>query len=371
MLPPHVITLTRSKEGSSTLHAINFEERRIVAEWKPSASGSIYQTLPCASMRRCAVMLPGSDQAQGYGAYNWEILEAGASEPLLKFKDTRMPALSPDGAYVVTQALKDNAVLMQVSTGKTLYEFPSDEYSNRAYAVFAADSRTLAVYGGFDAYIVVRITEDGVVATPLEFHRGTWLSSLCFSPDGTRLLSATRGGAWLHDTLTGNLLHAFVEPQQLRSEHVHTPEVFGIKMPFVNYLGDLAGNFTNLANSKPELEAAFIGNGARVVTVAEAQLIRVWDAGTGRNLHTIEPGLSNTRDEHGNMRNTIMFSDNGAYALASNSFDTRATLWDLNTGAAAKKYNDWKSWYRLMHVSDDGKSIYLTSLQSLYWLEGR
>jgi len=194
---------------------------------------------------------------------------------------------------------------------------------------------------------------------------------LCFSPDGTRLLSATRGKAWLHDTLTGNLLYTFVEPQQLRSEHVHTPEVFGIKMPFVNYLGDLAGNFTNLANSKPELEAAFIGNGARVVTVAEAQLIRVWDAGTGRNLHTIEPGLSNTRDEYGHMRNTITLSENGAYALAANSFDTRTTLWDLTTGAAAKKYTDWKTIYRTMHVSDDGKSIYLAVFQSLYWLEGR
>lgn len=371
VIPPHVITMTRSDNGLTLLHAINFEERRVAAVWKPSAADNIYQVLPCASMLRCAVMLPGSDQAQRYGAYNWEILESGASEPLLKFKDIRMPALSPDGAYVVTQALKDDAVLMQVSTGETLYEFPSDERSNRAYAEFASDSRTVAVYGGFDAYMVVRITEDGVVATPLEFHRGTWLSSQCFSPDGTRLLSATRGEAWLHDTETGRLLHTFVEPQQLRSEYVHTPEVFGIKMPFVNYLGDLAGNFTNLANGEPLLRAAFIGDGARLVTLAESQLMRVWDCQTGQSVHVIDAGLSNTRDEQGFMRNSIMLSGNGAYALASNRFDTRATLWDLKAGTAIKKWSNWKDLYQPWHVSDDGKSIYLTIGDSLYWLEGR
>jgi len=371
VLPPHVITLTRSKEGSSTLHAINFEERRIVAVWKPSASRSFHRMLPCASMRRCAVMLSGSGAAEGRGGYQWEILEAGGSEALLKFENAWHLALSPDGEYVATQdTLEGCTVLVQVSTGETLYEFPrfEDYWSS---AAFAKDSRTVAVFAGYDAFTVIRIKEEGITETPLEFPEEAGLSSLCFSPDGTRLLSATRGKAWLHDTLTGNLLYTFVEPQQLRSEHVHTPEVFGIKMPFVNYLGDLAGNFTNLANSKPELEAAFIGNGARVVTVAEAQLIRVWDAGTGRNLHTIEPGLSNTRDEYGHMRNTITLSENGAYALAANSFDTRTTLWDLTTGAAAKKYTDWKTIYRTMHVSDDGKSIYLAVFQSLYWLEGR
>ena len=371
IIPPHVITVTHSDNGITTLHAYNFEERRVAAVWKPSAAGSINQTLPCASMRRCAVMLPGSDQAQRYGAYNGEILESGASEPLLKFKDIRMPALSPDGAYVVTQALEDNAVLMQVSTGETLYEFPSDERSNRAYAVFAADSRTVAVYGGFDAYTVIRITEDGIRETPLEFHRGTWLSAQCFSLDGTRLLSATRGEAWLHDTETGRLLHTFVEPQQLRSEYVHTPEVFGIKMPFVNYLGDIAGNFTNLANGEPLLRAEFIGDGARLVTLAESQLMRVWDAQTGQSVHVIDAGLSNTRDEQGFMRNSIMLSGNGAYALASNRFDTRATLWDLKAGTVIKKWSNWKNLYQPWHVSDDGKSIYLTMGNSLYWLEGR
>ena len=369
--PPHVITVTNRGESKRNLRAFNFEERRLVAEWTPSPPGYIVQVLPSHTMRRCAVMLPGSEKAQGRGGYTCEILEAGASEPLVILEDRWMLVLSPDGDYAVTQPMEDCPVLIQVATGKPLYEFPMSEHTTWAFAAFAPDSRTVAVYGGFDAYTVVRIQEDGITETPLEFHLGTWLSTLCFSPDGTRLLSATRGEAWLHDTLTGRLLHTLVEPQRLRSQYTHTPKVLGVEMPFLNYLGDLAGNFTNLANSKPRLEAAFAGNGGQVVTIAESQLMRVWDAGTGQSLHTVEAGLSNTRDEWGQMGNAITLSENGAYALASNRFDTSATLWDLNTGAAAKKYTDWKKNYRAMHVSDDGKTIYLVINNTLYYLEGR
>lgn len=369
--PPHIITLTNRGNSEKVVRAVNFEERSVAAEWPPSTPGHIIQVLPSRNMRHCAVMLPGNEAARGRNRYTWEILEAGAPEPLLKLEDRWMLVLSPDGEYAVTQPMEDWAVLIQVATGKQLYEFPMSENASWAFAAFAPDSRTVAVYGGFDAYTVVRIQEDGITETPLEFRLGTWFTTLCFSPDGTRLLSAMRGKVWLHDTLTGRLLHTLVEPQRLRSQYTRPPKVLGVEMPFLNYLGDLAGNFTNLANSKPRLEAAFVGSGARVVTIAESQLMRVWDAGTGRSLHTIEAGLSNTRDEWGHMGNAITLSKNGAYALASNRFDTRATLWDLNAGGAAKKYTDWKKQYRVMHVSDNGKTIYLAINNSLYCLEGR
>lgn len=370
--PPHVITLPSRERSQDSICAYNFEERRLVAEWKPSRSVQFFNVIPSQTMRRCAVKLSGGTEAQRKGAYTWEILETGISEPLLRLEDIRMLVMSPDGEYAVTQAVEDNPVLLQVSTGQILFECPLDKEDTWAYAAFAQDSRTVAVYGGFDAYTVVRITKDGCVETPLDFRLGTWLSTQCLSPDGTRLLSATRGEAWLHDTTTGRQLHRFVEPQQLRSQYVRTPNVFGIKMPFVNYLGDLAGNFTNLANSKPLLEAAFIGDGARMVTVAESQMMRVWDCQTGRSVHTIDAGLSNTRNEGGFMENNITLSGNGAYALTSNGFDRRATLWDLKAGTAVKKWSHWKrQYFWARYVSDDGKSIYLNIDNSLYWLEGR
>jgi len=320
------------------------------------------------SMQRCAVQLPGKGEALRRNDYTWEILEAGAAEPLLTLPDARMLTLSPDGEYLVAQAPEEYAELIHITSGESLHVFPLDRHNFRVYAAFAPDSRTLAVYGGFDAYTVVRISETGCTETPLEFRIGIWLSSQCFSPDGTRLLSATCGKAWLHDTTTGRLLHTLTEPQQLRSQHVGTPEVLGIKMPFVNYLGDLAGNFTNLANSEPSLSAAFIEDGAWALTVAEAQMIRVWDCRTGRSVHTIDMGLSNTRNENGVMENGVLLSGNGAYAFACNANDSQAILWDVNSGAVARKYTDWNREYRVKHVSDDGKSIYLNINGSLYWL---
>lgn len=356
--PPYVITGFRD-ENSTKYRAYDFEQRTLVNQWILKVNQYPSNVQICNAIKRLAAnIFQGTE-------WHCEIFEANAPEPILKVP-AQMLDFSPNGEYVVVKSSDGTLSLLHVSTGHTLAELPKESQHSISEAVFAPDSSRAALYSGFNNYIVVRLSGETVTETPMELPIGTWFSSQCFSPDGTRLLSATRERAWLHDSDTGRLLNTFVEPQRFRPQSVYVPEIMGVKMPFVNYLGDLAGNFTNLANREPRLNAAFVGDGARVLTVAERQMIRVWDARTGRSLHTIFPSLSNARNENGAMQNSIILSRNGAFALCLNSFDGDATLWDVSAGKQVRRFENWPKEYYNEFVSDDGCRVYVTFGSSLY-----
>ncbi len=356
--PPYVITGSWDK-NITTYRAYDFEQRSLVSQWILSGNYHQRQLHICNAMKRFA-----ASNFKGTEAY-FEIFEANVPEPILKVS-ALMLDFSPNGEYVVAKSPDGTLILLHVSTGHTLAELPKESQYSDGYAVFAPDSSRAALYNGYNNCKVVRLSGETVTETPMDLPFGTWFSSQCFSPDGTRLLSTTTKRAWLHDSDTGRLLHTFVEPQRFRSRYVHVPEVMGIKMPFVNYLGDLAGNFTNLANSEPMLQGTFIGDGARVLTVAERQMIRVWDARTGRSLHTIFPSLSNARNENGTMQNNIILSRNGAFALCFNFNDGDATLWGVAAGNEIHHFANWHEMYGDIFVSDDGRRVYLPWGCSLY-----
>lgn len=356
--PPYVIT--RSWDlNITTYRAYDFEQRSLVSQWILPRNHHQRQLHICTAMKRFAANIFEGTEC------HFEIFETNVQEPILKIT-AEMLDFSPNGEYVVAKSPDGTLSLLNVSAGHTLAELPKESQYSDGYAVFAPDSSRAALYNGFNNYIVVRLSGETVTETSMDFPLGTWLSSQCFSPDGTRLLSATTKRAWLHDSDTGRLLHTLVEPQQFRPKYVYVPEVMGVKMPFVNYLADMAGNFTNLANSEPRLTAAFLGDGARVLTVAERQMIRVWDARTGRSLHTIFPSLSNARNKNGTMENNIILSSNGAFALCFNFNDGDATLWDVAAGKEIHHFENWHEIYGDIFVSDDGRRVYLTWGCSLY-----
>lgn len=356
--PPYVITGSWDK-NITTYRAYDFEQRSLVSQWILSGYHNQRQLHICNAMKRFAANIFEGTEC------HIEIFETNVQEPILKVT-AEMLDFSPNGEYVVAKSPDGTLSLLHVSTGHTLAELPKESQYSDGYAVFAPDSSRAALYNGYNNYIVVHLSGETVTETPMDLPFGTWFSSQCFSPDGTRLLSTTTKRAWLHESDTGRLLHTFVEPQQLRSVYVGVPSVMGIKMPFLNYLGDMAGNFTNLANSEPQLHGAFIDDGARVLTVAETQMIRVWDAYTGRSLHTIFPPVSNARNEYGGIANKIILSRNGTFALCLNSFDGDATLWDVSAGKQVRRFENWPKEYYNEFVSDDGRRVYVTFGSSLY-----
>lgn len=360
--PPYVLTRTTSHDAPNTVRAYDFEQRVLVAEWRQSTVYPMYPVIVCDAMKRCAL---------AHGESSFEVLEKGVDTPLLSIQGS-LEAFSPSGEHAVARTGKNEVRLLRVSTGDTLVTF-SLAYLMKDYlsAVFSQDGRFIATNDGYNHYMVSHLYADTPVHLPLEIHASAWFLSQSFSPNGMRLLSTGSGRAWLHDTYTGRLLHTLKEPQQFRSDHYRVPEVMGFKMPIINYLGDLAGNFTNLANSEPTLRGAFIGDGSQILTVAESQMIRVWDRRTGRSLRTMTPALSNKRDENGDMENRITLSRNGAYALCLNPNDGDASLWDVSTGKEIRRFRNWQREYGNEYVSNDGRHVYFTCYDSVYRYDKR
>jgi WD40 repeat protein len=121
-------------------------------------------------------------------------------------------------------------------------------------------------------------------------HAG-WVTSAVFSPDGTRIVTASRDGtARLWDATTGATLVTLVG---------HTDAV---------------------------LFAAFSPDGSRVVTASDDTTARLWDAKTGAQLATL-PG-------HIGSVISAAFSPDGTRVVTVCLPENAARLWDANTGAA-------------------------------------
>jgi WD40 repeat protein len=128
----------------------------------------------------------------------------------------------------------------------------------------------------------------GSLLLTLEGHDGDQISSLAWSHDGTRLLSAGDDGtARIWDTSDGTLLFTF-------PEHRHWV-----------------------------MSAAWSPDDSRIVTTSWDGRILVWDAQTGE--------VQTTFTRHTDWPNSAAWSPNGARILSA-SWDKSALIWDADTG---------------------------------------
>ncbi len=136
--------------------------------------------------------------------------------------------------------------------------------------------------------------QEGFV-TAFKGHRYT-VSSVCFSPDGTKLLTAS----WdytlkLWDIASGSELRTFTG---------HTFAVFS---------------------------ACFSPDGKMIASGAKDNLVNLWDTETGKLLHTFNGHTSWVRE--------VKFSKDGKY-LASVAYDKTVRIWDVQTRKLVKVLDD-------------------------------
>ncbi|HJT77013.1 MAG TPA: hypothetical protein VJ739_07390, partial [Gemmataceae bacterium] len=229
----------------------------------------------------------------------WDLATKTARHVLGGHRDKVMwVGVSPDGALVVTGAADagNEAYLWDAATGQRRVGLVTGgESVRRGWTAFSPDSRRLALLtekiGGGNRPWSLRVidTATGRVLYTRDQgdHGGTW-GTVCFSPDGGRVLASWPSRACVWNAATGAVEVALDAPE-----------------------GDwLAG-------------AAFSPDGSRIVTASLHKTPRIWDARSGRELLVLKG--------HDGQVDSAGFSPDGTLVLTVGE-DHTARLWDATTG---------------------------------------
>jgi RNA polymerase sigma factor (sigma-70 family) len=250
-------------------------------------------------------------------------------------------AISPDGKMFASGGGGNGArtlTLWDLTTGKVLRDLRGK--GNSAHAVaFSPDGKVLAAaYGSLGWFgrppaarpptlgSVVRLVDvrTGKELRTLKGH-DNGVRSIAFAPDGKRLVSGSHDGTvrvW--EVSTGKELLRIAVPVRGRPTDPKGLDV------------DRGGVYC----------VAFSRDGKAVASGDYDGTIYLWDAGTGRRLHTLTG--------HGREVSGLAFSPDGK-ALASASWDNSLRLWDVASGKGLHDFRSHAGVVNAVAVGPDGR----------------
>lgn len=294
----------------------------------------------------------------GKNASDWHyggttcVYEEGREEPLIKMEG-QICGISPNGQFIIIHSKQNKANLVNVESGEILATYATEgNYST--YACFSLDSRRVAVM--HPPNVTVTLMESPNLNVTVQYG-DYWYKTICFSPDGTKLLRGGYGPVYIHDIVTGMQLQKFNETARFKERRQYRQ---GFLDTMTGVAEDFIGNFTDRLKGRPLMDTAFSRNGDEVITIAENNLLRVWNASSGKELRQIEFYLPEQRNERGSINNHVTLSPNGDYALALNLDGfSDISLWSIRTGRVIRRFTHNGPQCYLFAVSDDGRKIYL------------
>lgn len=181
-----------------------------------------------------------------------------------------------------------------------------------------------------------------------------------FSPDGTRIATAYRGGrqeARVWDAATGRLL-ASLPAAGGSNALAFSPDgeqllVCGLGRAVVWSIHEPRALLTLPVAPSASPRGVFSPDGARILTWEWNQSPQVWDARTGALINTIP--LQGNGDKGTESLCDATFSANGAHVITGHS--DHANIWDVATGALLRTLPCQDEQARTIEVSPDGRWI--------------
>ncbi len=220
---------------------------------------------------------------------------------------------SADGTVIAAIMYAGSVRVWDTATAQVIREFdlPPEMAHKNVDLALRPDGKQLATTGGDEAVRIWNLAGD--VASPtltLTGHTGE-TTSAAYSPDGTKIVTTSRGGVGrLWDTTSGKLL------------------------------AELTGHADTVAM------ASFSPDGTRIVTASWDGTARIWDASTGESLRILDAG--------GGELHSASWDATGSHVATGSSTDA-VRIWDATSGevvATAEGLKDVVASY-----SPDGASL--------------
>jgi WD40 repeat protein/serine/threonine protein kinase/DNA-binding XRE family transcriptional regulator len=274
-------------------------------------------------------------------------------------RDMRGVAFSPDGTRVAVASdglhrvkvwdATTGEVLLSTNLGYT--EFPVD-------IVFNPDGNLAATAGGDEPNAKVWDTITGDVLYTLSGHT-SGIAGVAFSPDGTRLATASWDGTARVWDITPARESLFI-PRDLQAEDPDSDWTFDVRYSpdGTRILTDYPqGNAAKLWDSISGKELlTFEGHAdfldyspdGKMIAASSDKTIVVWDAKTGKQLVTLVG--------HTDYINSIDFSGDGTL-LASAGLDGTVRIWDLASGKALFTLQEPGLYFFSVAYSPDGTRL--------------
>lgn len=241
---------------------------------------------------------------------------------------------SPDNRLIAIRTADKTVALHEVATGKLIAELTDLKNTFDAFA-FSPDGRLAATRYLPDKSLRLWDTSNGKPLLTLAGHtdvsllekarKTTLIGSreiipVAFSPDGKSVLTEQDNDFYtVYDTTTGEVrfkLNHDTKPNKGRSFARILLSVYGLSDLILGYG-----------------ETMFSPDGRVIVTVDNDKFPKVWDATSGKLLHTLEG--------HGSEVYGVQFSPDGR-ALITLSVTGTMKLWDVETGALRRTLDDGK-----------------------------
>jgi WD40 repeat protein len=215
-------------------------------------------------------------------------------------------AFSPDDQRIVTSGGRDPTLkVWESASGRELFTLKG--HSNELFcAAFSPDGRRI-VTGSWDQ--TAKVWEAGTGKELLTFRQNWMVSSVAFSPDGQRIVSADDAVARVWEAANGKEL---------------------LTLP-----GDMQA-------------VAFSPDGRRILTGDLSGTAKVWDAATGTQLLILKG--------HSGPIWTVAFSPDGQRILTGSS-DRSARLWDAASGKELLTFKGQNALGAFVVFSPDGRRI--------------